>query len=80
MRLRRNEVLEYAAECELPILREREAETVAELPFEVVFDRPARRCLPLRADVDDIVIQGPRGGGGSNFTGSWSATGHGACP
>jgi hypothetical protein len=26
------------------------------------------------------LIQGPRGGGGSNFTGSWSGTGKGACP
>jgi hypothetical protein len=29
--------------------------------------------------VQKSLIQGPRGGGGSNYTGSWSATGHGAC-
>jgi hypothetical protein len=29
--------------------------------------------------VQKSLIQGPRGGGGSNFTGSWSATGHYAC-
>jgi hypothetical protein len=35
---------------------------------------------PLNPAVQVSLIQGPRGGGGSNFTGSWSATGHGACP
>ena len=29
--------------------------------------------------VQKSLIAGPRGGGGSNFTGSWSATGHGSC-
>jgi SdrD B-like protein len=35
---------------------------------------------PNNTQVQKSLIQGPRGGGGSNFTGSWSATGHGACP
>jgi SdrD B-like domain len=35
---------------------------------------------PNNKQVQKSLIQGPRGGGGSNFTGSWSATGHGACP
>jgi hypothetical protein len=35
---------------------------------------------PLNTAVEKNLIQGPRGGGGSNFTGSWSGTGHGACP
>ena len=35
---------------------------------------------PDNITVQKSLIQGPRGGGGSNFTGSWSATGHGACP
>ena len=34
---------------------------------------------PGNTQVQKSLIQGPRGGGGSNFTGSWSATGHGAC-
>src|SRR5580704_7129978 len=34
---------------------------------------------PDNVSVQKSLIQGPRGGGGSNFTGSWSATGHGAC-
>jgi hypothetical protein len=34
---------------------------------------------PDNTKVQKSLIQGPRGGGGSNFTGSWSATGHGAC-
>jgi hypothetical protein len=34
---------------------------------------------PDNAQVQKSLIQGPRGGGGSNFTGSWSATGHGTC-
>jgi len=34
---------------------------------------------PNNLQVQKSLIQGPRGGGGSNFTGSWSATGHGAC-
>jgi len=34
---------------------------------------------PTNTQVQKSLIQGPRGGGGSNFTGSWSATGHGAC-
>jgi hypothetical protein len=34
---------------------------------------------PINTQVQKSLIQGPRGGGGSNFTGSWSATGHGAC-
>jgi SdrD B-like domain len=34
---------------------------------------------PTSTQVQKSLIQGPRGGGGSNFTGSWSATGHGAC-
>jgi hypothetical protein len=35
---------------------------------------------PDNVTVQKSLIQGPRGGGGSNFTGSWSATGHGTCP
>jgi hypothetical protein len=35
---------------------------------------------PLNTTVQHSLIQGPRGGGGSNFTGSWSATGTGTCP
>jgi len=35
---------------------------------------------PLNTAVQKSLIQGPRGGGGSNFTGSWSATGTGSCP
>ena len=34
---------------------------------------------PDNTQVQKSLIQGPRGGGGSNFTGSWSATGHGVC-
>jgi hypothetical protein len=34
---------------------------------------------PNNTQIQKSLIQGPRGGGGSNFTGSWSATGHGAC-
>jgi hypothetical protein len=34
---------------------------------------------PNNPQVQKSLIQGPRGGGGSNYTGSWSATGHGAC-
>jgi len=35
---------------------------------------------PENPQVKQSLIQGPRGGGGSNFTGSWSGTGKGACP
>lgn len=35
---------------------------------------------PLNPAVEADLIQGPRGGGGSNFTGSWSGTGQGVCP
>lgn len=35
---------------------------------------------PLNTAVEADLIQGPRGGGGSNFTGSWSGTGNGVCP
>ena len=35
---------------------------------------------PTDRDVQLSLIAGPRGGGGSNFTGSWSATGNGSCP
>ena len=35
---------------------------------------------PDNTQVQHSLIQGPRGGGGSNFTGSWSATGSGTCP
>ena len=35
---------------------------------------------PLNTQVQKSLIQGPRGGGGSNYTGSWSGTGNGACP
>ncbi|MFZ0799032.1 MAG: hypothetical protein WCA13_12475 [Terriglobales bacterium] len=35
---------------------------------------------PLNTQVQKSLIQGPRGGGGSNYTGSWSGTGKGACP
>jgi hypothetical protein len=31
---------------------------------------------PTNTEIQKSLIQGPRGGGGSNFTGSWSATGH----
>jgi hypothetical protein len=34
---------------------------------------------PENTTVQKSLIQGPRGGGGSNFTGSWSATGNAAC-
>jgi hypothetical protein len=34
---------------------------------------------PDNTQIQKSLIQGPRGGGGSNFTGSWSATGHGTC-
>lgn len=34
---------------------------------------------PLNPTVQKSLIQGPRGGGGANFTGSWSATGHAEC-
>jgi hypothetical protein len=34
---------------------------------------------PDNTVVQKSLIQGPRGGGGSNFTGSWSSTGQGAC-
>jgi hypothetical protein len=34
---------------------------------------------PDNTTIQKSLIQGPRGGGGSNFTGSWSATGHGVC-
>jgi Chitobiase/beta-hexosaminidase C-terminal domain len=34
---------------------------------------------PLNTAVEKNLIQGPRGGGGSNFTGSWSGTGQGTC-
>ncbi len=35
---------------------------------------------PENKTVQKSLIQGPRGGGGSNYTGSWSGTGNGACP
>jgi hypothetical protein len=35
---------------------------------------------PQNVQVQQSLIQGPRGGGGSNFTGSWSGTGKGTCP
>ena len=35
---------------------------------------------PQNTAVQKTLIQGPRGGGGSNFTGSWSGTGTGVCP
>jgi len=35
---------------------------------------------PTNTAVQKTLIQGPRGGGGSNFTGSWSGTGKGVCP
>jgi hypothetical protein len=35
---------------------------------------------PQNPAVQTDLIQGPRGGGGSNFTGSWSGTGNGTCP
>jgi hypothetical protein len=35
---------------------------------------------PQNTQVQQSLIQGPRGGGGSNFTGSWSGTGQGTCP
>jgi len=35
---------------------------------------------PENKTVQQSLIQGPRGGGGSNYTGSWSGTGNGSCP
>jgi len=35
---------------------------------------------PENRQVQQSLIQGPRGGGGSNYTGSWSGTGNGKCP
>jgi hypothetical protein len=35
---------------------------------------------PENKQIQQSLIQGPRGGGGSNFTGSWSGTGQGTCP
>ena len=35
---------------------------------------------PQNPQVQHALTQGPRGGGGSNYTGSWSGTGNGACP
>jgi hypothetical protein len=35
---------------------------------------------PENKQVQQSLIQGPRGGGGSNYTGSWSGTGQGTCP
>jgi hypothetical protein len=35
---------------------------------------------PLNTAVQNSLIAGPRGGGGSNYTGSWSATGTASCP
>ena len=34
---------------------------------------------PLNPAVQSSLIQGPRGGAGSNYTGGWSATGTGSC-
>jgi hypothetical protein len=34
---------------------------------------------PENTTVQKSLIQGPRGGGGSNYTGSWSATGNATC-
>ena len=34
---------------------------------------------PENTTVQHSLIQGPRGGGGSNYTGSWSGTGNGRC-
>jgi hypothetical protein len=34
---------------------------------------------PQNTATEATLIQGPRGGGGSNFTGSWSGTGQGVC-
>ena len=34
---------------------------------------------PENMQVQHSLIQGPRGGGGSNYTGSWSGTGQGTC-
>jgi hypothetical protein len=34
---------------------------------------------PLNLTIQHALIGGPRGGGGSNYTGSWSATGTGTC-
>jgi hypothetical protein len=35
---------------------------------------------PENKTIQQSLIQGPRGGGGSNYTGSWSGTGNGKCP
>lgn len=35
---------------------------------------------PLNTAIEADLIQGPRGRGGSNFTGSWSGSGQGTCP
>jgi hypothetical protein len=44
------------------------------------FHQSLHAGTPLNTTVQKSLIQGPRGGGGSNFTGSWSATGNGNCP
>jgi hypothetical protein len=43
-------------------------------------DAAQQAGAPLNQAVEADLIQGPRGGGGSNFTGSWSGTGQGTCP
>jgi hypothetical protein len=44
------------------------------------FHQSLHAGTPLNKMVQQSLIQGPRGGGGSNFTGSWSATGTASCP
>jgi hypothetical protein len=44
------------------------------------FHQSLHAGTPLNPAVQQSLIQGPRGDGGSNYTGSWSGTGNGACP
>jgi hypothetical protein len=43
-------------------------------------DAAQQAGAPLSPAVEADLIQGPRGGGGSNFTGTWSGTGQETCP
>ena len=43
------------------------------------YHRSLHAGTPQNTQVQRSLIQGPRGGGGANYTGSWSGTGHGAC-
>jgi hypothetical protein len=48
--------------------------------IEPVQENGLQPGAPQNKTVQGDLIQGPRGGGGSNFTGSWSGTGTGSCP